>query len=91
MSLCAICQLEFYPLHPRDWICNQCWHTYLSDIESKVEWIRVCFLHEARRRRQERRDQDEQLTYLGSEFDVYEKDTGRYGLAPLEEHYSEDD
>ena len=62
--LCAICQKPYYPKDVKEHFCNNCWHTYNSEIMSGADWIKLCVNSEIRRRRSEQRDSGK-LIYLG--------------------------
>jgi hypothetical protein len=55
MELCAICQKEYHPRHPREWFCYDCWIKYNKEILSKEPWIGVAIVEEQRRRRNDKR------------------------------------
>jgi len=83
---CSICGEEIFTSNPRKYFCRRCWGEWHDAILAKEPWVTYCVNHEHQQRRQAMND--EELIYLGNEFEVGEFGD-EYRLAPTEEHFEE--
>ena len=81
---CAICGEEVFTSNPRRYFCRRCWGQWNDAIMNKEPWVTCCVNHEHRERR--RALKDEQMIYLGNEFEIGEFE-GECSSVPTQEHF----
>ena len=67
---CAICDTEIY--RPNRYFCWHCYHDFEDAIREKKEWTKFIVSEESKRRRREKSERDNFITfiYLGNKWDI---------------------